>query len=198
VFGGCATLASVAETVDVVQVREILEHAGDHPWKLQDLGVLSIWLDGRRERRLHVWDPAGAVGDPPIHDHPFDFTSTVVVGELVNTRFVEDDRGEEFLRERYVPNHEDDRRADTVRLVGVAETLRAGDRYHQRAHELHTSQQMTGSVTVLHFEQFVDDLPELTVCRRHGTPWLSSRAREATPEEVQRITSAALARFELA
>jgi hypothetical protein len=96
-------------------VRNILEHAADHPWRIQSIGVLALWLDDQRSSRLHVWDPEGAIGDPPIHDHPFDFTSTVIVGELVNTRYVQDRGGREYVRERYSPDNENERRADTVR-----------------------------------------------------------------------------------
>lgn len=178
-----------------VLVRNILEHAAAYPWRVQAIGVLGLWLDDRRECRLHVWDALGAVGDPPVHDHPADFTSTVIVGELVNTRYTEDARGEEYLRERYAPSDEGERRADTVRLVGTPETLRAGDRYRQVAHELHDSRQLPGTVTVLRFEGAVDDCVELTTCRLPDAPWVSGRARAATPEEVERITSAALALF---
>jgi hypothetical protein len=178
-------------------VRNILEHAADYPWRVQNIGVLALWLDDQRSYRLHVWDPEAAIGDPPVHDHPFDFTSTVIVGELVNTRYVDDPGGREYLRERYSPGSENERRADTVRLVGASATLPADARYHQHAHELHDSYQVPGTVTVLHFDNsFDDDLPELTVCRRPGTPWVSGHARSATPDEVKRITAVALVLFD--
>ena len=47
-------------TVDQALVRTILEHAADHPWRLQGIGLLALRLDDRREYRLHVWDPDGA------------------------------------------------------------------------------------------------------------------------------------------
>jgi hypothetical protein len=185
------------QTLEQALVRNILEHAADYPWRIQNIGVLALWLDDQRSYRLHVWDPEGATGEPPVHDHPFDFTSTVIVGELVNTRYVEDPDGREYLRERYSPGNEEERRADTVWLTGTSVTLRAGDRYRQSAHELHDSRQVPGTVTAMHFDPFLDDdLPELSVCRRPGTPWVSGHARSATPDEVKRITAAALARFD--
>ncbi|HEY1741362.1 MAG TPA: hypothetical protein VGI86_21795 [Acidimicrobiia bacterium] len=183
-------------TLEQTLVRNILEHAADYPWRVQHTGVLGLWLDDQRRYRLHVWDPEGAVGEPPIHDHPFDFTSSVIVGELVNTRYEEHPDGREYLRERYVPGNESDRRADTVRLLGTPETLRAGAEYRQVARELHDSRQIPGTVTVLHFEQMFDDLPELTVCRAPGTPWVTGNPRTATADEVKRITAEALALFD--
>jgi hypothetical protein len=67
-------------------VGTILGHAGALPWRLQEVGLLGLWLDERKEHRLHVWAPGRLTDDPPIHDHPFDLTSTVAVGELVRAR----------------------------------------------------------------------------------------------------------------
>ncbi len=174
-------------------VRTILEHAVDHPWRIQHIGLLSLRLDDRREQRLHVWDPQGCVDDPPIHDHPYDFVSTVIVGELTNTRYVESPSGADYCRERYILGDEDDRRSDAIRLVGASTTLGPGDRYEQLAPELHDSRQTPGTTTVIRCTW--RERPELTVCRRPGASWVSSEARPATPQEITRITTAALDRF---
>ena len=179
--------------LDQALVRTILEHAADYPWRLQGVGLLALRLDDRREHRLHVWDPDGGDGDPPVHDHPYDFTSTVIVGELTNTRYVEDPTGDEYRREHYSPENEDDRRTDTVRLVGTSTTFGPGDRYHQLARELHDSRQIPGTVTIIRCVW--RNRPELTVCRRPGAPWVSGQARPATPDEITRITTAALDLF---
>jgi hypothetical protein len=186
----------MGETLEQTLVRNILEHAGDFNWRIQDIGVLALRLDDRRRHRLHVWDPDGATSDPVIHDHPYDFTSTVIAGELVNTRYSEEPGGLEHLRERYGPGDEADRRPDTVRLVGNSEILRAGARYQQRAHELHDSRQVSGTVTLVRFDHFVDDLTELTVCRSPGAPWVTGESRPASIDEVKRITAIALSRFD--
>ncbi len=70
-------------------VFTILQHAEDFPWRMQDIGLMALRLDDRREYRLHVWDPSDSVGDPPIHDHPYDFTSKIIAGELTNIRHEE-------------------------------------------------------------------------------------------------------------
>jgi hypothetical protein len=176
-------------------VRTILTHAESFPWRMQDLGLLGLWLDDRREHRLHVWAPERSDEDPPIHDHPFDFTSTVVVGALVNTRYVERASGGEYVRERFVAGNEHDRQVDTVRLEGSATTLGEGDCYAQVAHELHDSRQVPGTVTLIRFAPADLSGVELTVCRRPGAPWVSGQARDARPDEVRRSTAAALSHF---
>ena len=45
-------------------VRNILEHAEDYPWLMQEIGLLGLRLDDRREYRLHVWDPYSGAGSP--------------------------------------------------------------------------------------------------------------------------------------
>jgi hypothetical protein len=181
--------------LDRTRVRNILEHPGDHAWTMQDIGVLALWLDDRREYRLHVWDPDGCIREPPIHDHPFDFTSTVIVGELVNTRYIEDPNGVEYSRHRYRPGDEDGRRTDSVRLIAGGTTLLPGDRYRQPSTELHSSHQTAGTVTLMRFGPVQER--ELTVCLEPGASWVSGRSRPATASEVKRITGAAMDRFSI-
>ena len=163
---------------------------------MQDIGLLTLRLDDRREYRLHVWDPESRTSDPPIHDHPFDFTSTVIVGGLINTRYVEDPTGIEYRRHRYWPGEEDARRTDSVRLVGSETTFSPGDRYGQVSTELHSSHPTPGTVTLIKFGPIAER--ELTVCLEPGAPWVSERARPATADEVKRITDAALHLFAVA
>ena len=175
-------------------MHQILVHAEAYPWVIQEIGLLGLRLDDRREYRLHVWDPSRCVGDPPVHDHPFDFVSRVVAGEMVNTRYEEDGAGTEYLRTRYSPADEDDRRApDTVRLTGTATTYTAGGRYVQLAHELHDSRQLPGTVTII--RRAFQDVPELTVCTRGDAEWVSGRSRPATPDEVKAFATRALTWF---
>ncbi len=174
-------------------VQTILQHAEDFPWRMQDIGLLGLRLDERREYRLHVWDASRMDGEPPIHDHPFDFTSTIVAGEMTNTRYEVDPAGEEYTRFRYSPPDEEARRSDVVRLSATATTFTEGGQYRQLAPELHASQQQPGTVTVIR-RSFVD-VAELTVCLREDAPWQSGHARPATSEEVKRLTAKALELF---
>lgn len=181
------------ETVSKALVLAILRHAGNFRWRMVDIGLMGLRLDDRREYRLHVWDPSDVAGDPPVHDHPYDFTSTVVAGELTNTRYVEDPAGDEYLRFRYTPPDEDRRRSDTVRLSATATTFTEGGRYRQRAHELHASGQQPGTVTVIRCSWV--DAAELTVCLRDEGSWRSGQGRDATSTEVKAFSAKALEWF---
>jgi hypothetical protein len=175
-------------------VYQILVHAEAYPWVMQDIGLLGLRLDDHREYRLHVWDPGGCLGEPPIHDHPFDFVSQIVAGEMINTRYVEDRTGIEYRRVRYAPADEDDRRGtDTVRLSGTTTTYTAGGHYAQLAHELHDSRQLPGTVTVI--RRTFKDVSELTVCLADDAPWVSGLSRPATADEVKQFAAKALTWF---
>jgi hypothetical protein len=176
-----------------VLVRTILEHAQDYPWVMQEIGLLGLRLDDRREYRLHVWDPGCCVEEPPVHDHPFNFTSTIVAGEMTNTLYRESPSGVEYIRVHYPPDDEDARRTDTVRLAATASTYRTGDHYFQLARELHDSRQLPGTVTII--RRAFRDVPELTVCLRDQSAWVSGRSRPATPGEVKTFAAAALEWF---
>ena len=122
------------ERLSKALVLTILQHAEDFPWRVQDIGLMSLRLDDRREYRLHVWDPSNCVEEPPIHDHPYDFTSTIIAGEMTNTRYEEDPAGDEYVRFRFPPGAEGERWSDSVRLSSTATIFSGGDQYHQIAH----------------------------------------------------------------
>jgi hypothetical protein len=180
--------------LDKALVYQVLVHAEAFPWTMQDIGLMGLRLDDRREYRLHVWDPSGCGGEPPIHDHPFDFVSQIIAGEMINTRYVEDAAGVEYRRIRYVPGHEDDRTTDeTVRLTGTATTYAEGAHYAQLGHELHDSRQLPGTVTTIR-RAFKETSP-LTVCLLGDAPWVSGQSRPATPDEVKQFATKALVWF---
>ena len=171
-------------------VRTILEHAEDFPWRMQEIGLLGLRLDDRREHRLHVWGPAYSVGEPPVHDHPYNFVSTVVVGEMTNTRYVEDPEGVEYQRVRYSPADED---ARDHRLRAVVR-----DRDMWRAGRASTRKTRTNCTTVARYRARSPSSgwpsstsPALTVCTKDAR-WVSAQARPATPAEVKAITGATL------
>jgi len=183
----------MSETLSKALVLTMLQHAEDFSWKMQDIGLMSLRLDDRREYRLHVWDPSDFVGELPIHGHPYHFTSMIIAGELTNTRYQEDPAGDEFVRFRYRPGAEGERRPDAVRLSSTATTFTEGSQYRQLAHELHASRQQTGTVTTIRCRWL--EAPELTVCVRDEGSWRSVQGRDATRNEIKGFAAKALQLF---
>jgi hypothetical protein len=183
------------EFLDKVLVRNILEHPHEYPWRYQDIGLLVLHLDGNREYGLHIWAPDRCIGTPPIHDHPYDFVSRIVVGELTNARYVEDPTGAKYMRERYSPPNEESRITDYVQLSSEVETFREGDEYAQVSDELHDSHQLPGTVTIIQRAAF-REVAALTVCRAdENAAWVSGASRAPTSEEIADITKKALIWF---
>jgi hypothetical protein len=180
-------------TLSKALVLTMLRHAEDFPWRMQDIGLMSLRLDDRREYRLHVWDPSYWDGEPPVRDHPYDFTSTILAGEMTNARYEEDRAGDEYVRFRYSQGAEGERRSDAVRLSSTGTIFNERSQYHQRAHELHASWQQPGTVTEIRCQWI--ETPELTVCVRDEGCWRSAQGREATREEIKGFAAKALEWF---
>ena len=183
----------MSDTLNKALVLTMLQHAESFPWRMQDIGLMSLRLDDRREHRLHVWDPSYGAEEPLVHDHPYDFISTIIAGEMTNTRYEQDPAGDEYVRFRFSPGAESERRSDSVRLSSTATTFIEGSRYNQDAHELHASWQQPGTVTAIRC-QWVET-PELTVCVRDENSWRSGQGRDATREEIKSYTAKALEWF---
>ena len=183
----------MSKTLSKALVLTMLQHAEDFPWRMQDIGLMSLRLDDRREYRLHVWDPSPLIGESPIHDHPYDFTSTIIAGQLTNTRYEEDLAGEDYVCFRYAPGAEGERRSDDVRLSSTATTFAEDSQYCQRAHELHASWPQPGTVTAIRCLWV--EAPELTVCLRREGSWCSVQGRDATTEEIKGFAGKALEWF---
>jgi hypothetical protein len=183
----------MSETLSEALVLTMLQHAEDFPWRMQEIGLMALRLDDRREYRLHVWDPSYCDCEPPIHDHPYDFTSQIIAGEMTNIRYEEDSSGDEYVRFRYSPGAEGERRSDTVRLSSSATTFTHGNQYRQLAHELHASWQKPGTVTAIRCSWVA--VPELTVCVRDEGSWRSGQGRDATREEIKNFAAKALEWF---
>lgn len=193
-------------------VRSILENWTRHSWSLQGFGMLRTYVS--RELRLHVWDRRFAVsGVSTIHDHPWNFESSVVVGRIVNTRYrvhpcTHTDAQVDALRLRspFVkmrivcgPGGGADRtmlaQRSRVWLEPVEpETYEAGSTYRQEASEVHHTSYDDGTVTLVDRE-FLPDAEHAHVFYRAGEEWVSAEPREATPDEVSTIVERALAGF---
>lgn len=148
-----------------------------------------------KEIRLHVWDSRYAVKDVSLlHDHPWDFTSVVVSGQLMNARYVEDPRGDQYEYGTIQCGPGGGRRSDTkkITLRGVLpDVVLSGEAYTQKADEIHRTYFLDGTVTLVE-RTFRPDTEHARVFWPVGLEWVSAEPRPATPGEVAEITRTAL------
>jgi hypothetical protein len=181
-------------------IRDILVHHEDYPWTLQGFGMLRTYLGADQVHRLHIWDARYRVEKvSPIHDHPWDFTSQVIAGELINQRYTSGHRYEGYVDDIY--------KTVSIRCGegGCAlspitrsilhraqpEHYLSGDTYSQVATELHESLPQDGTVTVIS-RVFGPDRDLARVFWRGTEGWVSAEPRPATTEEVKAIVTNAL------
>lgn len=183
-------------------VRHLLLHPDSARWSIQGLGMLRAYLGADRAVRVHLWHSKfRAPNVSAIHDHPWDFDSYVVAGEIRNTLYVPT-----------IPNVESEYKmvhiicgpgqahCNTERPVQQAflrrdctQVVPAGFSYQQGADEIHSSDSRDGTVTVCHRTLRRPD--DAKVYWKTG-PWVSAEPRDATREEVQEFVDAARQQLE--
>jgi hypothetical protein len=176
------------------QVKQILTHPFDHEWTLQGFGMLRTYLDPDEVERLHIWDLGVAVPDvSTLHNHPWDFSSRIVSGRLLNQRFDFDvDDGIEVnsseIRTGEGGSIFGDPRRVKVRPQPL-ETYGPGELYAQEALEFHESFPEPGTVTVIK-RRFSRTRDYAVTCWRTGD-WVSAEPRPATRSEIAHFVSLA-------
>jgi hypothetical protein len=142
--------------MDKDEIKAVLQDPSTD-WHTHDLGMIFADLEGRGS--IHVWDAALKSADPPLHTHPWHIDSTVVVGEITNTRYAVDCcAGRDYhTAESHWANRPHSLAGrfpigDTTgaKLVSAPpETYKAGESYHQDAAEIHASAAVDGTVTLV-------------------------------------------------
>lgn len=177
-------------------IGQILRKAHNCEWSLQGFGMLRLYLT--KETRLHIWSESHVVpGVSEIHDHPWDFTSKIVAGRLHNCRYVEGAEGDTYMAQTILCGPNGCAMGD-VRQVKLwqkpTEVYDEGDKYEQRANEIHRSAPEDGTVTIV-TRRFLPDPDHANVFWRPNEEWVSAEPRPATPEEVAAIVGNALQRW---
>lgn len=179
-------------------VRSVLERADAFEWTVQGFGMLRTKLADAG--RIHVWDSrlrVPLVSD--VHAHPWDLTSTIISGELINQRFkvFGELRGMRYIMSK-IATGEGGGLTGTPKHVGLEseplEFYKAGDVYAQAAEEVHRSIPIDGCVTLLARLQG-PPLQETTVYWPQGARWVSAEPRPATPFEIKDAVELALSRW---
>ena len=178
-------------------IEFILRNSAKFEWSVSGLGKLRLYLDEKREWRLHVWDRRlRGENVSTIHDHPWDFVSDIIVGELVNQRYylANPGRGISYNFQRIRCGVGGGPVGDSMltRLEGAKlERYREGNAYLQDAEEVHETAALDGTVTLVR-RKFREDVDHANVYWPINCDWVDAEPRAATPEEVAAITSRSL------
>lgn len=182
-----------------LMAKAILGNATSYRWSLQGLGMFRLYLS--QELRMHVWDPDFAFpGASPMHTHPWDFTSYIVAGGIVNERYSQynmDCKYGELYNKALLKCGEGGCMMDEKELVKLYCHQKTehyeGQWYGQSAEEIHWSKPQRGTVTLVYREFRPDlDRDHAYVFWPDGQEWGTAEPRAATHDEVQRMSMAAL------
>lgn len=167
-------------------------------WTVQGLGMMRLYLSP--ELRLHIWDSALRVPNvSAIHTHPWDFTSYVIAGRLVNQLYgvacgvfthtameLKCEAGGCLIGEPW----------DVLLEPWVRTALAEGQRYYEVADLIHESIPEDGTVTLVY--RLFDPRRNPDTARVYwpiGTEWVSAEPRPATQTEVGQVITRSLARW---
>jgi len=183
-------------------VKSILEKAVHYKWTIQGFGMLRLYLSPTT--RIHVWNSRYVIpGVSDIHDHPWDFTSTIVAGELKNARLKFEPglsgtyRGSKILcgaGAHLVGKLSGDEPEFFHRCTVASEAYYAGDSYRQHRSEVHQSFPADGTVTIVE-RVMSEDADHAMVYWPRNEEWVSAEPRPATSEEIVDITGYSLHRW---
>jgi len=164
--------------------------------------MLRTYIDRDKVWRLNVWNKTLAVPNvSTIHNHPWHFESWIIAGGFTNRRYVE--RAGHDLHDRFGTAYSaaiiktgegGGMRSKTIdvclRSMGD-EMYQPGQRYAQRADEVHESFYTNGCVT-LNKRVRVADGEHARVYWPAGTDWVDAEPRAATEAEITATAALAL------
>ena len=167
-------------------------------WSYQGLGMLQAHMDPQRIKCLHIWCPEFSVKDvTTIHDHPWDFTSEIISGAMMNVRYYDSPGGFEFdgCKIIYGPGSHAVGPLQRRRLIDRQKLYHTGMTYTQKWFELHKSEPTSGTVTLVTRTFVAENHDFARVYYPTGQTWVSAEPRPATNEEVEAFTQKALEKW---
>jgi hypothetical protein len=179
----------------VLLARAILRAPHNYVWKLQGMGKFQLDLD--ENTSLHVWNNAQRFPNVSmIHTHPWNFTSTILWGELTNILYSETTvHSAEDYTHKWTEVNLDIGRLEVpsyhTRLTGKELLYRSGSVYHQYAHEIHETKIIPGTVTICTRNRFGDNRTARVFWPKDRT-FGSAMPRLATPVEIATMAKLAL------
>lgn len=173
-------------------------------WTAQGFGMLRTYLDPDQVTRLQIWDQhLGVWANNAIHDHPWDFTSTIIAGTLWNERY-------QIMEPQYnyppslapwgvynmvtiQPGSEGKQLTEPEQVTlgrFPLEMYSMGESYSQEADELHMTRYAQGTVTVITRQRVKDDTARSLW--PHGGEYNLTQVRRATDEDILNTLATAL------
>jgi hypothetical protein len=167
-------------------------------WTVQGFGFLRTYFgppELPKKCRLNLWDSQFTVPNvSTIHDHPWDFKSLIVAGELENKRYL-------YTVDGTNPTHEyttiktgeggglqGNSSVCILRLNSVIK-YSAGDIYSQKANEIHETKFKDGTITL---NERIGDTEQAKVFWPYDTDWVDAIPRKATSKEIKQAVDKSL------
>lgn len=169
--------------------RDVLRDIHSFKWTIQGFGLLRMHMPGHT--RLHIWDHDCCYhGVSMIHDHAqWGLESTVLFGQLQNTRYLETDGAPNFNFMHIkagMGGHPISEVGKVCLVPQPVETYLPGNVYSQQPLEIHMTQAAPGTVTFM--QKFpTEDGETARVFWPLGGRWGTAEPRDATWEEVNRF-----------
>ena len=166
-------------------------------WTVQGLGMLRAYIDDNKEIRLHIWDKDLIVPEvSTIHTHPWEFTSYIISGEILDTKLVESksEFGQPYFKQSILCGEGGglEGEPELVHLINKGGVLyRRGEQYCLWPDEIHDSQFKDGTVTIIQ-RKFGEDVDHAYVYWDEGEVWGSAEPRPAAKGEIERACNKAL------
>ena len=151
--------------------------------------MLKIYLT--KEVRLHFWDSRLKVPNvSTIHNHPWDFTSLVLKGELCNILYQEVEGEKCNYEKALIRCGEQAATMEAPIRVQLKEVSRVtygkGEYYSELAEKLHESCPKDSAITIV--ERYPKQDPDhASVFWPIGTNWVNATPRTATREEIDMV-----------
>lgn len=189
-----------------IDVFDILDEPKKYRWEVQGFGMLRTYLTEDRALRLQVWDSRLlAFGNNAVHDHPWDFKSTVFSGLLYNQRYLclhptTRARGDRYIEKLIVPGIGGGETAKVREVVlepMPIEVYGPGETYKQVWHELHVTRFIDSTITVIERSEQRAENVARSMAKEDNAPWTFYEPRPATETEVYETIGRALNRFTL-
>lgn len=182
-------------------VRKILERPIGYDWTVQGLGMMRIYLDD--SVRVHVWHSSLVVPNvTDVHEHPWDFESLVLAGEMRNFVYFKSAEGQPKAQPYYrdvllcgsgsLAGDPDPIWIEPWYPDGRCQSCSPGYAYSQRYSEIHRSEFEDGTVTLVKRKFVNEDRDHAGVYWKRGAQFVSAEPREATREEILLVAESAL------